>query len=85
MAYKIIWSPNSLKQLSKLEKSTVDRITKKMDLLVNDPFAYLERLVGANLYKLRVGDYRVIISMDRGNLIILVVEVGHRKKIYDNY
>lgn len=85
MAYRLLWSQNSLKHLSKLEKSIADRIIKKTDSILDDPFSYIERLTGFNLYKLRVGDYRVVMSIDRGNLVILVVEVGHRKNIYDNY
>lgn len=79
MVYKVVWSHNSLRQLSKLERQTADRITRKVDSIAGDPFSYIERLVGMNLYKLRVGDYRVIMGVDRGNLVVLVVEVGHRK------
>ncbi|MCZ7372487.1 MAG: type II toxin-antitoxin system RelE/ParE family toxin [Candidatus Methanoperedens sp.] len=34
-------------------------------------------------YKLRVGDYRVIMDIDNKNLIILVLKAGHRRNIYD--
>jgi mRNA interferase RelE/StbE len=85
MVYKVVWSHNSLRQLSKLEKQTADRITKKVDSIVENPFSYIERLVGMDLYKLRIGDYRVIMGVDRGKLVILVVEVGHRKNIYKDY
>ncbi|MCL5101390.1 MAG: type II toxin-antitoxin system RelE/ParE family toxin [Candidatus Parvarchaeota archaeon] len=85
MAYKVIWSHNSIKQLSKLDNSLSDRITQKVEGIKSDPFSNIEKLVGFNLFKLRVGDYRVILSIDRGNLIILVVELGHRSKIYNNY
>jgi len=40
------------------------------------------KLVGDSGYRLRVGDYRVILDIDEGNLIILVIKIGHRKKIY---
>jgi len=40
------------------------------------------KLVGDPGYRLRVGDYRVILDIDEGNLFILVIKIGHRKKIY---
>jgi len=40
------------------------------------------KLVGDPGYRLRVGDYRVILDIDEGNLIILVIKIAHRKKIY---
>tara|TARA_Y100000310_G_C20357716_1_gene657486 strand:+ start:632 stop:757 length:126 start_codon:yes stop_codon:yes gene_type:complete len=39
-------------------------------------------LVGDKAYRLRVGDYRVIADIDNGKLIILVLKVLHRKKVY---
>ncbi len=42
----------------------------------------MTKLVGDLGYRLQVGDYRVILDIDEGNLIILVIKIGHRKKIY---
>jgi len=47
------------------------------------PDHYFERLTGEPLYKLRVGDYRIIAEIDNGKLTILVVKAGHRKNVYD--
>ena len=46
------------------------------------PEAYFERLVGEPRYKFRAGEYRIIAEITQGKLLILVVEVGHRKNIY---
>ena len=46
------------------------------------PEAYLTKLVDDQGYKLRVGDYRVIVDLDSGKLLILVIKVGHRRNIY---
>ena len=42
----------------------------------------VKKLVGLPYYRIRIGDYRVIFDIQDDNLIILVLEVGHRKKIY---
>ncbi len=47
------------------------------------PEAYITKLVGDPGYKLRVGDYRVIMDIDKGKLLILVIKIGHRRNIYE--
>ncbi|MBI4896653.1 MAG: type II toxin-antitoxin system RelE/ParE family toxin [Candidatus Aenigmarchaeota archaeon] len=41
---------------------------------------YFTKMVGDPAYKLRVGDYRILMDVDQGTLTILVLKVGHRKK-----
>lgn len=81
--YSLKYSENSLKQLEKLEKSIQQRILNVLERVTIRPEHYAEKLVGIPGYKLRVGDYRVIIDINRGELVILVIEIGHRKNIYD--
>jgi mRNA interferase RelE/StbE len=40
------------------------------------------RLSGSNRYRLRVGDYRVIYTVDSGNNVIHLLAIGHRREIY---
>ncbi len=81
MTYGIIFSDSSLKQLKKLEKNVQERIILTLERIKIRPQAYVTKLVGDPGYRLRVGDYRVILDIDEGNLIILVIKIGHRKKI----
>ncbi|MFW5987713.1 MAG: type II toxin-antitoxin system RelE family toxin [Methanohalophilus sp.] len=37
------------------------------------------------LYSLRIGEYRVILSIDGDQLIVFVIEIGHRRNIYNKY
>ncbi|MEX1151792.1 MAG: type II toxin-antitoxin system RelE/ParE family toxin, partial [Nitrosopumilaceae archaeon] len=83
MVWKIKWTDTSLNQLKKLHNQIQKRIFKKLDEIVDNPFDFVERLVGQNLYKLRVGDYRVLLTLEQNKMLILIVKVGHRKKIYD--
>lgn len=47
------------------------------------PETYVTKLVGDPGYKLRVGDYIVMMDIDKDNLLILVIKVGHRRNIYE--
>lgn len=82
MAYSIFLTDFAKKQLSKLDKQIAKRITKKLHEISNDPFLYVSKLVGQDLYKLRIGDYRVLMTIQQDKLIIIVVEVRHRRNVY---
>ena len=80
--YEIIFSQKAKKQLFKLEKNTQERIIAVLERIRIRPETYITKLIGDPGYKLRVGDYRLIMDIDNNNLLILVVKVGHRKDIY---
>ena len=82
MTYDIIFSDKSLKQLRKLEKEVQERIIKALERIRIRPESHVTKLVGDPGYRLRVGNYRVILDIDKGKLLILVLKIGHRKGIY---
>ena len=81
--YTIILSAKAEKQLKKLDKENQERIIHALERIRIRPESYITKLVGDPGYKFRVGDYRLIIDIDRGKLLILVIKIGHRKNIYD--
>jgi mRNA interferase RelE/StbE len=83
MTYEIIFSDKAFRQLKKLEKKVQGRIIAVLERIRIRPEAYVTKLVGDPGYKLRVGDYRVIMDIDNKKLTILVLKAGHRKNIYD--
>ncbi|RCV63683.1 mRNA interferase RelE/StbE [Methanophagales archaeon] len=83
MTYEIIFSDKALKQLKKMERNVQERIIAALERIRIRPEAYVTKLVGDPGYRLRVGDYRVIMDIENKELHILVLKVGHRKKIYD--
>ncbi len=80
--YEIIFSQKAKKQLFKLEKNTQERIIVALERIRIRPEDFITKLIGDPGYKLRVGDYRLIMDIDNNNLLILVIKVGHRKDIY---
>ena len=82
MSYEIIFTDTSRKQFRKLEKDVQERIIKALERIRIRPEAHVKKLVGDPSYRLRVGEYRVIIEIEKDDLIILVIKIGHRKNIY---
>ena len=82
--YEVLFTETAKKQLKKLEKSIRKRVISSIERIRIRPEAFVRRLVGQPYYRLRVGDYRIILDVDRGRLIILVLDVDNRKRVYKN-
>ena len=81
--YEIILAKKVEKFLDKLDSKDRERIILAIEKLRIRPDAYLKRLVGDKSYKFRVGDYRLIVDLEKGKLLVLVIDIGHRKNIYN--
>lgn len=84
MSYEITFTDTSRRQFRKLERDVQERIIKALERIRIRPESYVKKLVGDPGYRLRVGDYRVILDIQKSELIILVIKIGHRKNIYKN-
>jgi mRNA interferase RelE/StbE len=80
--YKLILSYKAEKQLKKFDSITQRRIISALERIKVRPWSYVSKLVGDPGYKFRVGNYKIIMDIDKGNLIILVIKMAHRKKVY---
>ena len=83
--YSIVISQSALKQLQNLQKPFVKKIGKAIEKLANDPRPIgVKKLQGSNenLYRIRVGDYRIVYVIDDGIKLIDIRRIGHRKDIY---
>ena len=81
--YKLVFEKKALQSLNKLEKNTKRRIWNKLQECKENPFRFLEPLVQIKGFKLRVGDYRIILDVQEQIKILNVLRIGHRKNIYD--
>jgi mRNA interferase RelE/StbE len=82
MVWQIIWSVKSIKQLDKLDTKNSQRIIRSVIECTNDPFGFVTRLTNSPFYRLRIGDYRVVMDLQQNKLVIFVVELDHRSTIY---
>jgi mRNA interferase RelE/StbE len=54
----------------------------KLEVVAKSPDRYLSRLSSLDAFKLRVGDYRLIIDMNRERKMLYVITLGHRSTVY---
>lgn len=82
--YELRITTSAAKSLMKLPRVEQKRIRSAIEALTADPRPHgVTKLSGTNdSYRVRVGNYRIVYTIDDGELIIVVVRVGHRKEIY---
>ena len=81
--YEVIFDDKAIEFLEKIDKKNKERIFNKIISTKDDPFHFFEKLTKRDLYKLRVGDYRVLADISKNEIKILILLIGHRKNIYD--
>ena len=82
MTWQVIWSEKSLRQLEKIGKKNAQKIYDTVLDCIEDPFKMVLRLTNSPFYRLRVGNYRVILDLQQNKMIIFIVETDHREEIY---
>lgn len=87
MVWTIQISAECERSLHKLDRQAAKRILVKLHGLthLDEPQARCKALTGplAGLWRLRVGDYRVVLDIRRGELVIVALDTDHRSSIYD--
>lgn len=81
--YIVSFSAESKKFLKKLNHATRLRITASIEQLETNPRPHgVKKLIGRHGWRLRVGDYRVIYTIEDNKLMIMIIRVAHRKDVY---
>ncbi|MBU0959665.1 MAG: type II toxin-antitoxin system RelE/ParE family toxin [Nanoarchaeota archaeon] len=81
--YVLEFSKKADRQLDKLPIEIQKRIVSVLNRLLIRPFSHdIKKLQGSPYYRVRAGKYRIILDIKQDKLIILVLEVGPRHKIY---
>ena len=82
--YKIVIKKKAKKFIDKLPKNEKIRVVKAIEMLPNGED--IKKIKGHNdLFRLRVGDYRIIYTVDNGEFIVIVIDAGNRGEIYNKY
>lgn len=87
VAWQLVYSDKALKQLRKLDTHTARIIVAWLDKNINgcqDPRAHGKGLVSnrSGQWRYRIGDYRVLCDIQDSELVVLALEVGHRRNVY---
>lgn len=82
--YRVVLKKRAKKFIDKLSKSEKIRIVSAIEQLPDGED--IKKLKGhSDLLRLRVGDYRIIYTVDNGEYVVLVIDVGNRGDIYKKY
>lgn len=83
MRYELRFKASVARDLRGLPGADVRRVLARIEALRDDPRPPgSEKLAGAELYRVRQGDYRVIYAIDDVRIVVQVVAVGHRREVY---
>lgn len=90
MPWIIEYTKTAAKTLRSIDRQAARRITKYLDERIatdEDPRRFGEALLEnlSGYWKYRIGDYRVIAEIQDERLIVVVVKIGHRRKIYGGH
>lgn len=90
MKYSVVLTSRAKKQLEKLDKPTAKLISSWLIKNLQgceDPRKFGKPLVAdkSGQWRYRIGDYRVIAEIEDENILILIVEIGHRRYVYKKH
>jgi mRNA interferase RelE/StbE len=71
------------KQFSKLPTAIQERALNVIERIKFNPYHFIKRKEGASCFIMRIGEYRAVLDIDDSKKIIYIIEIGHRKNIYD--
>lgn len=82
MAYQLVYTRTSFKDVQKLDIVVKKKIKKKIEDYARNPLMHAKKLINAKIgsYRWRIGNYRVVFDIDDRNIVIL--RIGHRREIY---
>lgn len=81
--YQITFRSSAVKELRKLPDDYRKSISGAIDSLAHAPRPKgVKKMAGAHAWRIRVGDYRVVYSIEDKQLIIQVIRIGHRREVY---
>ncbi|MGH3341825.1 MAG: type II toxin-antitoxin system RelE family toxin [Carbonactinosporaceae bacterium] len=86
MTYSVKVAPSAAKALSKIERKTRLRIAGAIELLSVEPRPPRAKMLRGGdhgCWRVRIGDHRVVYTVEDGRLVVLVVRVAHRREVYD--
>ena len=85
MPFTVLLHPKAAKTLRKTEEPMKSRIKEKLRELKERPEKPGKPLKHSDFWSLRVGDYRAIYEINRDKNLVIILFIGHRKKVYNDF
>ena len=84
MSYDIRLMPDAEKMLGKLNELERQRIINVLERIRERPFVFVKKLTGVKYFSARAGKFKIILDIRRKELVIIVIDIGMRRNVYDN-
>ena len=82
-SYRLEVKRSAAKEIGDLPKADCQRVVAKIQRLASNPRTNgCEKLSGAEKYRIRQGDYRILYAIDDSTKLVTIVKVGNRREIY---
>ena len=85
MSFKVLLHPKAAKELQKIEKQIRTRIIQSAKQFRENPDKLGKPLKQSDYWSLGVGDYRVIYEINQNKKQVVILFIGHRSKVYDDF
>jgi mRNA-degrading endonuclease RelE of RelBE toxin-antitoxin system len=85
LAFRVLLHPNAARDLRKLNQADKARMKKTLETLATDPWKAGKPLHPSDFWSIRSGDYRAIYEIDSKQNQVIVLFIGHRKRVYDDF
>jgi len=85
LLFKVLMHHKAAKALQKLDAPDKVRIKEALKELAGNPWKVGKQLKLSDFWSLRIGDYRAIYEIDREKNQVVVIFIGHRKNVYDDF
>jgi len=85
VAFTVFLHPKVTKTLQKIEEPIRSRMIEKLRELRESPERIGKRLKYSDFWSLRIGDYRAIYEINTTKNQVIILFIGHRKKVYDDF
>jgi mRNA interferase RelE/StbE len=83
LTYDLFIERRAQRSLSRIAAQDRERISTAIRGLAHEPRPHgVKKLSGRDVWRIRIGDYRVLYEIHDAQLLILVVDIGHRREIY---
>lgn len=84
MVYTIEIHGNAAKKIRKIPIKSIIDIIQKISMLSSNPFPNgYTKLTGVDGYRIRSGDYRILYSVGSSTAVLTIMNIGHRKNVYE--
>ena len=88
MAFEVRFTKSAQKEFNFLSAKIQTKVIDAVTVLAQNPYSELLRVKKlksqVDLYRIRIGDYRVVYEIKNEVLLILVIKIGHRSDVYRN-